>query len=342
MEHPRKKQKTETSELLEKYESLKASFRDQNSEAHKGEATQLVIHNLNKLKEIYGIIQNEHNRDTRVQLKDSEILLDASKFAATNAQNIKLGDLGVALSSDDVLSKIKKYMNPYAEDSYNGNDSGDIESGEPFFNSFNWAKLGSLYLQVSSKPIFNGFLYGPLETERKKINARTRVLDDTQSNGVVTTAKNVQATDIESNQEQNTAHMVKNVYRKFIENQDEEDEDNEDEGVNFFKFFINPNSFGQSVENLFFTSFLIKDAKLKLTMDEEGTPILQGVDPDELDGEDDEDENEEEETKTHNTNHFIATFTYDAWKELIRKYNITETYLGNRPEPEDTFDEDDV
>lgn len=248
------------------------------------------------------------------------------------------------MNTGDVLNKIKMYMNPYADVDSNTNDSVETETGEALFNSFNWAKLGSLYLQVSSKPNADGFLYGPLETERKKMAVRSRVLDDTQSSGVAKTATNVQATDIESNQEQNTAHMVKNVYRKFIENQGEQDsEDEEEQGVNFFKFFINPNSFGQSVENLFFTSFLIKDAKLKLSVDEDGVPILLGVDPEDLEDEEDEEDEDDDErgSKTHNTNHFIATFTYDTWKELVRKYNITETYLGNRNEPEDTFDEEE-
>jgi hypothetical protein len=32
--------------------------------------------------------------------------------------------------------------------------------------------------------------------------------------------------------------------------------------INFFKFIINPTSFGQSVENMFYVSFMIRDAKI--------------------------------------------------------------------------------
>lgn len=43
--------------------------------------------------------------------------------------------------------------------------------------------------------------------------------------------------------------------------------------LNLFKFFINPNSYSQSVENLFFLSFLIKDGKAGIeTEDEAGNP----------------------------------------------------------------------
>lgn len=38
--------------------------------------------------------------------------------------------------------------------------------------------------------------------------------------------------------------------------------------VNFFKFIINPKSFSQTVENLFYLSFLIKDGKVSFLVDD--------------------------------------------------------------------------
>lgn len=318
----RKRQKTENLVLLAKYDALRSTLRDHTALAHKGEATDLVMEHLNSLKQVYGVVQTESNRDTRVQLKDAEIFLDTSQFAATNAQNLKLGDLDVALNPLTFINTVSKYLNQYAED-LDGTEL--ISPSEDKFNSFDWLKLGALYLQVSSKPILGDFLYGPLEAERKKPTTRSRNLDDTQSR-VTSTAQNVQAQDITGDEEQNTAHMVKMVYRKFIENQD-------GEPINFFKFFINPNSFGQSVENLFFTSFLIKDSRLKLTVDESGIPFVTEVDPLEqragMNG------------SVSATNHHIATFDYRTWQSLVEKHNISEAFLGHRAEsePED-FDSD--
>jgi Nse4 C-terminal len=46
-------------------------------------------------------------------------------------------------------------------------------------------------------------------------------------------------------------------------------------GINFFRFVINPHSFGQSVENLFYLSFLTHDGIASLEMDDEDDePIL--------------------------------------------------------------------
>ena len=44
-------------------------------------------------------------------------------------------------------------------------------------------------------------------------------------------------------------------------------------GVNLFKFIINPNDFAQSVENLFYLSFLIRDGSCSLDV-ESGEPII--------------------------------------------------------------------
>ena len=45
--------------------------------------------------------------------------------------------------------------------------------------------------------------------------------------------------------------------------------------MNIFKFVINPHDFGQSVENLFYLSFLIRDGKCAFYTDEDtGEPVI--------------------------------------------------------------------
>ena len=72
------------------------------------------------------------------------------------------------------------------------------------------------------------FLNGPIKAEKRKI-VRARNVDDTKGSGMAKTARQVQASDISGNQEQNTANMVKSVYQTYIEKYD-------GNGVNLFKF----------------------------------------------------------------------------------------------------------
>jgi non-structural maintenance of chromosomes element 4 len=45
-------------------------------------------------------------------------------------------------------------------------------------------------------------------------------------------------------------------------------------GVDLFKFVVNPYSFGQTVENMFYVSFLIRDGKAGITIDDDGLPAV--------------------------------------------------------------------
>lgn len=46
-----------------------------------------------------------------------------------------------------------------------------------------------------------------------------------------------------------------------------------DNPTNIFKFVINPNDFAQSVENIFYLSFLIRDGKVAFEM-QDGEPMI--------------------------------------------------------------------
>lgn len=46
------------------------------------------------------------------------------------------------------------------------------------------------------------------------------------------------------------------------------------EAINIFKLIVNPNNFAQSVENMFYLSFLIRDGKVAFETTEEGEPVV--------------------------------------------------------------------
>ena len=48
--------------------------------------------------------------------------------------------------------------------------------------------------------------------------------------------------------------------------------------INLFEFVINPWSFGQTVENIFYLSFSVQMARARITIDRNGLPIVSFVD----------------------------------------------------------------
>ncbi|CCE72582.1 Piso0_000168 [Millerozyma farinosa CBS 7064] len=298
--------------LILRYEQLKQKMHSMDSEAHKGQAMESILNHIKELDEIFNLVQKDRNRDTIVQLKDAEAFMDTSKFAATNARNLKLDNLGISISKDEFLSQTKRYMEQ--QSSSVSNEGGDDE-----FHSLDWVRLGTLYETVSLKPVTNEFLLGALETEKKQRAPRARNIDDTK-HATSTTANLLAASDISNNNEKSTADMVKDVFQAFLSKRDTHDNK---EGINFFKFFINPHSFPQSIENLFFTSFLIKDSKLKIYKGADGIPYVSLIDSRDMNAEGGLPNNSF-------SQHHIASLDYKTWQELIKKFNITESFLGNR------------
>ena len=48
--------------------------------------------------------------------------------------------------------------------------------------------------------------------------------------------------------------------------------------INLFEFIIDPHSFGQTIENMFYLSFSVRDARAKIEIDDLGFPIVYFVD----------------------------------------------------------------
>lgn len=96
--------------------------------------------------------------------------------------------------------------------------------------------------------------------------------------------------------------------------------------INLFEFVINPRSFGQTVENIFYLSFSIRDARARVDIDEDGMPIVSTV----------SDDLTEEEIKMENKQ-CVLEFTMSHWEDLKRALNITESIIPHRE-----YDEENV
>ncbi|GEQ70301.1 hypothetical protein JCM33374_g3977 [Metschnikowia sp. JCM 33374] len=308
------------SQLSLAYEQYKKEMQKLEAAALRGEAGSEILERMEELENLFTTLEGNGHAELSMYMKDSEALKKLAEIASTNAEHVRFGDLGGTLPLADFLKAARKYMNPDME--YE-NDEASLGNQAPQmnerFNSLDWKKLGRWFYSKGKVPVPSHFLYGPLATQRRRTGPRTRAVDDTVSTAAKTTAQKVAASDLQDDPEQSTSRMVRTLYGVLNKN-------DPDTRVNLYQFFVNPHSFGQSVENLFYTSFLIRDGKLKIDMGPDNIPYVEITDLEKEFG------IQEEGSPLA---HHISSFEFSVWKHLIKEYNITESYIPHRTTEED-------
>lgn len=182
-------------------------------------------------------------------------------------------------------------------------DDDDDESGE----GLDWAFLGRNACFPSNKrPPVSSFLLGPLSLQKRARNIQARrARSQRQPLGPATRPQELRQEDIKQSENSNLTHLVKSIKGRLEEHlnnnvakveselsllgPDENEQEymdaackrhriystTEDEpAVSLFDFAVNPRSFGQTVENLFYISFLIREGNAKVMVDGDGLPLL--------------------------------------------------------------------
>ena len=182
-----------------------------------------------------------------------------------------------------------------------GQEDSDDEAADAYDegDAFNWEWLGrQACFPNNVRPPVPGFLLGPLSVQKKvrKATQRRERLQRKDPNDAVR-PEEMKAQDFEKSDSSNLTTICTNIrqllvntmingQRAAIEEMADDISDDEarallakhnvadDEGVPFFKFVVNPKSFGQTVENLFYVSFLIKDGSVGFGNDSNMIPTL--------------------------------------------------------------------
>ncbi|ORY05159.1 Nse4 C-terminal-domain-containing protein [Clohesyomyces aquaticus] len=234
-------------------------------------------------------------------------------------------------------------------------DEDEEESGD----GLDWAVLGrEACFPFNKRPPVCSFLLGPLSVQKRVRTTQTRrtARSQRQPLGPATRPQELQQSDLKQSENSNLPHLVKGIKSRLVGHIDkgesnieeelsqyEEDPDEqtfeaacrkhrvykapEGEGcVSLFDFAVNPKSFGQTVENLFYISFLIREGSVKVLHDENGLPLLQPCEPHTL-----------QEQREMNLQKHQAVFTMDwpTWKKLIEAFDIKTPLIPHR-KPEET------
>lgn len=188
------------------------------------------------------------------------------------------------------------------------------ESGEDDDNTsvmMNFVKFGdSVASKYRSVPFFD-FMYG----NEPKENLSTKPTEQRKTRQVKKSSKTDKPDELCSDEIQQTETDKQVMLMKKILEQRKR--------CNFWEFVIDPQDFVRTIENLFHTSFLVKDSWAQLDLKAD-PPILRCNDS--IDG-NQQGRNGGAGSEHINNSQYVLDFDVTKWRELVEKYNIRRCIL---------------
>ncbi|PLW16590.1 hypothetical protein PCANC_11749 [Puccinia coronata f. sp. avenae] len=244
---------------------------------------------------------------------DSRALRFYSETALKKLKSLKT-DVN-AFDNEEFFQRFRQLMSAKAPIDNVGSSSEDEEYVS---QEINWFKVGKRLMRFSRRAPTMDLMYGPLEIQHKKRKLTQRAkLEKNESDRKE--PELIDNNDIERSQAEMSA-LIKKI-------SDILSDESETKEINLFKFFINPNSFSQSVENLFCLSFLIRDGKASIDTHDENQverefPLVYSTEPPGADSIQDGGV-----TKAQ----IILELTMQDWEDAIDLYGIESSLIPDRP-----------
>ncbi|KDN50373.1 hypothetical protein K437DRAFT_255077 [Tilletiaria anomala UBC 951] len=269
---------------------------------------------------------------------DSRLLMNVADMGHALAKSLRTETSGFDL--DDYINKVALYINTGGARAMDasgrgkgrgsngrqrrrataaGSDVDDEDDSEDdeieVADDWQWDKLGRTAARWSRRAPMMDFLNGPLKSEYNKRQVQRRQKIDRAA--VVERPQELGEGDIEKSANETTKQVM--TIHKLLRDQGAD-------GVSMFDFAIDPKSFGNTVENLFYISFLIRDGKTQLVMPGEESnangvvPKLRVREPAE----------EEDYVAGLRKQQIVLELDMDTWKGLIETHNLTRCIIPTR------------
>ncbi|KAG8525854.1 uncharacterized protein KY384_000614 [Bacidia gigantensis] len=347
---------------MEQRRALRKDYRDLSRELTDSRSEYLapgsngLIQTLNRSNELFHSV-----KQTSDATLDSRLLVSTADLSMKRTTQLNLGDNTTGIDIDDFVSKCITFMRrgPALGDSAQSqrrrrmrDDSDeDDNAGYDEGDAFNWEHLGRQACYPHNvRPPAPGFLLGPLSVQRRvrkatQRTARSQKLDPRNA----TRPEEIQTKDLEQNESSNLKSICDNIRNilwknseervKLAEDEIDQDTMSDDEqssilqkhglgndgGILLFNFVVNPKSFGQTIENLFYVSFLIKDGGVGLGHDGDMMPTLHLAHP-----RNPKDQREQGVQKHQAVFHL----DFETWEDIVEAFKIRKSIIPHRqPDP---------
>ncbi|KAI5844798.1 Nse4 C-terminal-domain-containing protein [Tricharina praecox] len=261
---------------------------------------------------------------------DSRLLVTASDLALKRVTTMVVGSSSTGIDVDEFVGKCFSFMKRAGREAAprREEEEGD-DDNEDHGDASDWAYLGRAAAYKGNKrPPTIEFLLGPLSLQKRVRVVRTRKEGIEHQPGTQATRPiDMSAEDIQQSQT-TTLKLVKKVHGLLIKYMESDQYDGEtDPGLRLFDVVINPESYGQTIENIFVISFLVGEGRVAIWTDEDtGIPMLSAAT---------EATPAQRESGEVSRKQSIFSLTMYEWKRIIEVYSITKSVIiPTRPKEE--------
>lgn len=280
----------ESHEILNKYQALGAKVISIGDDDEEG--VEIVQQVMDSKEELFARVDrmNEFKADVELTYATASKIVNIAEYERRGRSNIDL---------DGLYDKLKQMI-------------ASQSAGTTM------KKLGKVASAQSKRPPVIDFMVGPISltrkvVERRKPGERLRFDEDQQQSTRQLQSDEVVNQNLQD-QQTVTIRQIYTVLRQQVENSGGP--------VHYYEFVINPHDFAQTNENMFFLSFLVRDSKVKLDVDDDDLPVLSIAEPAER-----EDGSQAKRRKVSQT---VISMDYDSYLKLIDLYDIKDAIIPNR------------
>ncbi|KAI9795852.1 MAG: nuclear protein [Piccolia ochrophora] len=290
-----------------------------------------------------------YKKTAQLQLGDAGQSIDVDEFVS---KCISFMRSGPAIRPGNEIFSSTPRQRRHRMTQVDSADGSDQENADPL----DWAHFGrKACFPHNHRPPVPSFLLGPLSVQKRVRAPRTRREDLRKrlaERGV--RPQELEAVDLERAESSSLTIICKKVRNilvdflatrsKAMETEAEEMQNRgedvsekevqglraryglaDDGGIPLFNFVVNPHSFGQTVENLFYVSFLIREGSVGVNQDGNGLPTLHETERQKM---------QEAQAQGVSKHQAVFALDYRAWRAIIDAFLITEPIIPDRPRPD--------